>query len=67
MGREEVQTRTLTPTQRLSEIRSIIREMESKLPAAPEEQLPLLRATIVNIIRAAGPQLSGKKRRSTRG
>ena len=51
----------LTPEERLSQIRSIIRRVETKMDSPACDQLPLLRSAFVEIIQAAGPQCSGSR------
>jgi hypothetical protein len=52
----------LTPEERLSRIRSIIRKVESEMDSPECDQLPLLRSAFVEIIQVVGPQKSGARK-----
>ena len=53
----------MNPKDRLAKVRSVIRQLEEDMDRMdPEEdQMPLLRYAIVEIIIAAGPQESGQR------
>lgn len=55
----------MTPEQRLSKIRSIIKSLERQMDLDPDiDQMPILREAVVQIVIALGPQISGKRKRT---
>jgi hypothetical protein len=54
---------TLSPDKRLAKIRSIIREVEDAIDKSGCDQLSLFRSAFMDIILAAGPQPSGRKKK----
>ena len=54
----------MDPKDRLAKIRSIIRQLEEDMDRMEpsDDQVPMLRYAIVEIIRAAGPQESGYRK-----